>query len=233
LEGLGKTMLVRQIGVMAACGLDPFRPLTREAYQPATVLVVDCENPERLSRRRFRVLAEASLTAQRRVPAGGVRVIHHPAGLDLTRGPHAEYLMERVTAHAPDILIIGPLYKLHNTNINDVLAARQGAMARAAARADNDSALIIEAHSGLAQNGDGQRELRPVGSSLFLRWPELGFGIRPKRVKDGDRTVTDPRHVEVRPWRGSREERDWPDELEWGPRGAWPWQVPIGQTPML
>jgi hypothetical protein len=58
-----------------------------------------------------------------------------------------------------------------------------------------------------------------VGSSLLLRWPEFGYGIKPFAEPDANGRV---RHVKVERWRGDRDSRDWPTQLEWG--NPWPWQ---------
>lgn len=217
-EGLGKSMLVRQMAVAIAAGLHPF---TMKDIQPHRVLLVDCENSERQSRRKFRPLASASIRYGRRVPDGGLRLIHRPEGIDLTRDDDAAWLMERVTAHQPDVLFIGPFYRLHNANLNDEMPARRTVAVLDAARTKVDCALVIEAHAGHAEQGRG-RSVRPVGSSLLLRWPEFGFGLAPA---DEPAPGQPCREVEVRPWRGQRDEREWPTRLTWGNPDGWPWEV--------
>lgn len=56
------------------------------------------------------------------------------------------------------------------------------------------------------------REMRPYGSSLFLRWPEIGIGLKP----DGEQG-----DLWVGRWRGDRLENNWPDKLVRGQ--IWPW----------
>ncbi len=93
-----------------------------------------------------------------------------------------------------------------------------------AARIKTDCALITEAHAG---HGDSaNRSVRPTGSSLLMRWPEFGYGIKPLGEADEDGRS---RHVAVLPWRGPREERHWPRELMWGTHEFdWPWKVADG-----
>jgi hypothetical protein len=188
------------------------------------VLYIDAENPERKSRRHFRNLEyTADKLKCRRVPDGGFRIIHRPEGINLGGEEDAAWLLERVTAHRPDLLVIGPLYKLHALDINEETAARAIVRAIDQALAINDSAVIIEAHA--PHGTDGHRALRPFGSSLFLRWPEFGYGIRIAPGKDGEKPTR--KCVEVKAWRGPRDERDWPRELIWGnPARDWPWVVP-------
>lgn len=215
-EGLGKSVLTRQLAVTIAAGIDPFD--WRKPIGPKRVLFIDCENSVRQSRRRFRPLAEASVRGHHPVPEGGLRLIHRPEGIDLTRDEDAAWLIERVVAHRPDVLFIGPFYRLHKANINEELPARRAVAVLDLARVTVDCALIIETHAGHGQPG-ARRSVRPAGSSLLLRWPEFGYGLRPA----GDEK--DHRHVQVQPWRGQRDERDWPEYLTWGDPDGWPWQV--------
>lgn len=215
-EGLGKSMLIRQLAVAIAAGLDPFR-LTQH-IKPARVLVIDCENTERQSRRRFRPLAQATIDNKRRIPDGGLRIIHRSGGLDLTNKTDPAWLMEQVTAHQPDVLCIGPFYKLHRANMNDELPARKVAAVLDQIRETTNAALLIEAHAGHNETSQGTRSVRPTGSSLLLRWPEFGYGIR--SPQGGDEGT-----VEVVGWRGPRDERNWPKRLTRGRliNSPWPW----------
>lgn len=218
-EGLGKSMLTRQMAVCIAAGLHPF---TFEEVEPARVLMIDCENSERQSRRKFRRLADTSIRYERRVPDGALRLIHRPEGIDLTREPDSNWLLERVAAHKPDVLFIGPFYRLHAANVNEELPARKTISVLDLARTRAGCALIIEAHAGHGEQGKN-RSVRPAGSSLLLRWPEFGLGIVP---------AVDPpvQLVDVKTWRGPRDERDWPVALAWGKPDQWPWQIAPGLT---
>jgi replicative DNA helicase len=106
---------------------------------------------------------------------------------------------------------------------NEEKAARTVVAALDDARVKADCALITEAHAGHAPSGGFTRNLRPIGSSLLMRWPEFGYGISPHPDVERDDSGQ-CRWVEVRPWRGPREERDWPRELVWGTHEMdWPW----------
>lgn len=226
-EGLGKSVITRQLAVCAAAGIHPFehRPITQRR-----VLFIDCENPDRKSRRHFRGLERTARLKGVPVPPGAFRIIQRPEGVDLTRDEDAAWLLERVTAHKPDLLVIGPFYRLHAADTNDEKAARTVVSALDAARLKADCALITEAHAG---HGAGyERNLRPTGSSLLMRWPEFGYGIRPAPDAEPDEHGH-CRHVRVQAWRGPREEREWPRELIWGTREFdWPW-IPAGTLARL
>jgi 5S rRNA maturation endonuclease (ribonuclease M5) len=222
-EGLGKSMLSRQIAVMVAAGMNPF--YWEKTFPPARVLYIDCENSERQARRKFRPLAAASIMHHHRVPDGGLRLIHRPEGVDLTRDEWATWLMERVTAHRPDLLYIGPFYRLHEANMNEELPARRVAAVLDKVRTTTDCVLITEAHSGHGQAGS-RREVRPAGSSLLKRWPEFGLGLRPA---DGTPMLGGrPEYVEVEPFRGGRDDRNWPRYLSMGDPHDWPWKWALG-----
>lgn len=218
-EGLGKSMLTRQLAVCTAAGIHPF--LWGQTFEPRRVLVIDCENSERQGRRRFRPLAAASIKAQRRVPNGGLRLIHRPEGIDLTREADAAWLMERVTAHEPDLLIVGPFYRLHMGDMNDERVARKVVGVLDAVRTKADCALVTEAHAGHGEAGK-KRSVRPTGSSLLLRWPEFGYGLAPAEDPPAGEPCQD---VFVKSWRGPRDERSWPNRLTWGDPAGWPWQI--------
>lgn len=219
-EGLGKSVITRQLAICAAAGVHPF---ASEPITPRRVLFIDCENPDRKSRRHFRHLERIARMQGFPVPAGAFRIIQRPAGIDLAQEEDQAWLLERVTAHKPDLLVIGPFYRLHMADTNEEQAARKVVAALDSARVKADCALITEAHAGHGAGGSFTRNLRPVGSSLLMRWPEFGYGIAPHPDAEADDSGH-CRHVEVRPWRGPREERTWPRELVWGTHDMdWPW----------
>jgi replicative DNA helicase len=80
----------------------------------------------------------------------------------------------------------------------------------------------MEAHAPHA-GPMGPRSLRPAGSSLWLRWPEFGYGLR--RVEH-EQSAQEGRACRLVPWRGARDARDWPLFLRAGDpaTGEWPWK---------
>lgn len=210
-EGLGKSTLLRQIAVMAAAGLHPF---TTEHVEPMRVLVVDCENSRKLSRDRYRPLV---IQAERfgRPVERRLRVDIRPSGLDLLSPPDASLLLRTVERTRPDLLLIGPIYRLHEDDPNDERAARRVAAVLDRARAATGCAVVTEAHTPHTDGAHGHL-LRPFGSSLWKRWPEFGYCL--KLTADSDLLARQCRLVA---WRGPRDERDWPEGLHAG--GDWPW----------
>jgi hypothetical protein len=209
-EGLGKSYAISQFGLAMAAGLHPFTGNPLAGDHQLRVLVVDCENGLPQSRRRFRKIADQ--LGKSAWPAGdNLRIELRPNGLNLL-GPDAAWLDRKVAQNAPDLLICGPLYRLHYANMNDEPAARELVRVLDTIRTRYGCALMTEAHPGHAEDGSGVRRMRPAGSSLFLRWPEFGFGLRRAKDVKGEH----PNLVDVVPWRGSREERQWPRQLRYG-----------------
>lgn len=217
-EGGGKSVLIRQMAVTIAAGIHPFN---FNHIEPRKVLVIDLENSTRQSRRRYRPLAAKTISAGRRVPDGNLRMIFRPEGIDLG-GIDEQWLRGRVEIHNPDVLFIGPLYRMHRGNLNDEQVARKITLILDEIRVKHECAMVIEAHAGHAQSPEGQREVRPTGSSLLMRWPEFGYGLRKSKESCYDRDNV----MDFVPWRGARDEREWPAVMAWGQKeNDWPWMV--------
>ena len=213
-EGLGKSVLFRQLAVGAAAGIHPF---THARIAPQRILYVDVENGVGQLRRALRALA---IQAGRHSTSAeeGMFLECVPSGLDLTRPEDEAWLVSRVAALQPALLVIGPIYRLHAKNPNDEEPARTVTRVLDRCRAAANCALILEAHAGHAAGQDGHRNVRPAGTSLWLRWPEFGYGLRP-----ASDFTPENRLVDFVPWRGDRSQRDWPKQLRSG--GSWPWQA--------
>lgn len=216
-EGAGKTTFVRQFVLAAAAGLHPlhFTPI-----DPVRVLVVDAENSEAQWRRKGGLIARI---AARRGTVDPSETVHVAcvARLDITTDRDLASIHALIDTHQPDLVAIGPLYKLVPRAItsDDDAAPLIDALDSLRAR---DVALVMEAHAGHTQDGTGQRDLRPRGSSALLGWPEFGMGLRLKR---------DEKNIaELVRWRGDRDERDWPERLRRSDGSGWPW-VDDSRTP--
>lgn len=211
-EGLGKSTALRSWGLMLAAGLHPF---TQARIRPVRVLLVDLENPISLLAEEF-----ARMLPNTAAYTDTMRVWHKVDGIDMRDGRDAQRLSALVEAHKAELVIIGPLYKAYRTkgreSKNDETVAEECAYAFDRLRARHGCALWIEAHSPHGEGGD-RANLRPYGASLWLRWPEFGFGLKGEKVNPGER-----RTAEVVAWRGVRRRgRDWPRRLVEG--GSFPW----------
>jgi hypothetical protein len=202
----GKTTLARQVALQVACGVHPF---TLEPMPAQKVLYVDLEVGTRYTLEAFKKMAHLPEDSDM------LRVEVRPDGLDLSKEEDREWLL--TAAEGSDLVVIGPLYKMHNEDLAGDGPAKDVINALDALRAlkfgdDEESggkALWIEAHQPHAANGSG-RTLRPYGSSTFLRWPEFGLHLG----KDGS----------LRHWRRPRcEDREWPEAIIRGEE--WPWIV--------
>ncbi|MEV5606982.1 AAA family ATPase [Streptomyces sp. NPDC052225] len=217
-EGGGKSVLLRQIAVAVAAGVNPFTIMPSE-YGAQRVLVLDCENSAPQGRRHYRNLMNAAERARQPVKRGQLHIDVRPEGVDLTRGEGRAWLMRRVETVMPDLLVIGPIYQLHTGDPSSEDHARRVTTALNEARVTANCAMVMEAHAPHG-NGFGPRSLRPAGSSLWMRWPEFGFGLRP--VED-EKSAEEDRARRLVPWRGLRDERAFPQFLRQGERGSWPW----------
>lgn len=220
-EGLGKTTLVRQIATCVAAGVQPF---TGAVYPARTVLYVDCENPNRLMMNRFQAMADAIALHRREVLPGRLWIDRRPDGLDLVHNPaEVRWLRRRLEKVKPDVLVIGPIYKLHNGTERgeaDETQARKLSATLDRLREEFDCALILEAHSPKGESGQ-TRPVTPIGSSLWLRWPEFGYGLRPVPRKDVPVVQAEKERLcEFVAWK-KRDERDWPRHLM--SSGSMPW----------
>ena len=225
-EGHGKSYLIAQIGLCVAAGLHPFTgdPIPGLDGGTLRTLVFDCENSRGQLRRRYRRIAgQVDEFRQRHGldPADWksiVRIVSRPEGVDLSTPRELARIEQACSTVAPDLLVCGPLYKMSSVDIRDEQAAQTLTMTLDGLRVRHGFTLLMEGHAGHAKTGEGSRGVRPIGSSLFLRWPEFGFGIRP----DADHAHEEhPTVVDMVAWRGSRDERDWPRALLHGHSLPW------------
>lgn len=216
-EGAGKSVLSRQMAMCISAGIHPFTHSPIETG-PGTVLVIDCENGELASSRHYRPLRQiAEQHTKGSYDPNRLRILCRPEGLDLTKAMDRAYVMRKVESIRPDFLVIGPVYRLHAGDPNSEELARKVSVVIDEARAAADCAVWMEAHAPHHNGFNTHRALRPVGSSLWMRWPEFGYGIR---LAD-DETAKQERLMNVVSWRGPREERSWPVQIKQG--ADWPW----------
>lgn len=223
-EGGGKTTFMRQLAICAAAGVHPttFRPC-----DPVRVLVVDAENNGRQWRRQAGRIVGAARRFGSADPGANVHLVtveDMPKGrLVITDPRDAGAIHRLIDQHNPDMLVVGPLYKLSSRAITSdddaapLITALDGFRGRGLT-------LAIEAHAGHALGAGGTRDLRPRGSSALLGWPEFGIGMDRRRPADGGPADDDYRMVDLVRWRGDRETgRKWPRTVYADPRNPFPW----------
>jgi hypothetical protein len=116
---------------------------------------------------------------------------------------------------------MGPLTNLAARDLRDDEPARKIRNAVNKARAICNSAWIMEHHAPHKNGMDKERPVRPYGSSLFLKWPDYGYGLKP---------TDDPKVFEWIKNRGPRvRSRQWPDALREGEPNTleWPWMETV------
>lgn len=209
-EGGGKTTWIRQLVICMAAGIHPTTLDMLEA--PLSVLVVDAENTEAQWRAQVRGMARNAGKYGLTDPTPRIH-IHAKGRIDITKDATLGEVHRLVDEHQPDVLAIGPLYKVVSTGINNDQEAAPLIVALDSLR-DRGVALVMEAHAAKGNSQNTFRDLAPRGSAALMGWPEFGFGLHP-----------DPENPEVSKvtrWRGDRETgRAWPKELWRG--GAFPW----------
>lgn len=213
-EGAGKSWLISQLAIAAAQGVHPF---TSERITPAVALIVDCENPRDALTTRFRSLRQAARSLTDDYDTARMFVHHRPAGIDLRRRRDAAELETVVATLRPTLVTLGPLYKAYRRKPGE--QDEEAVLAVQAVLDDLRSrygfALVLEHH---APHGEGKREMRPFGSSVWLRWPEFGIGLDPQDLQS--------KVLELTRWRGDRAAARWPWRLVRGDANhPWPWKA--------
>jgi len=220
-EGYGKSTLLRQIACCAASGLHPFRA---EGIPPVRVLVIDAENPEEINEDEYSKLI-GTLDQIGHCPAPGMLTIEELGPTNLLDARQAAVRYTQIERLRPDLILIGPIYQLHEENPNDEGPARKLSAVLDRMRAISGAAIVTEAHTPHSDGPHGNL-LRPFGASLWKRWPEFGYCLHP--VPADGRETPEERHIrtEMReslftPWRGPRAKREWPRRLSAGRRLPW------------
>lgn len=216
-EGTGKSTLCRQIAVMAAAGIHPFFG-TEMKSGPKKVLYIDSENHPDQTLDSWNELVGKVRYHGGDIERGNLTILEEWENeRDLCDIAGRSWLLERVHAYEPDIVIMGPLTNLASKDLRDDEPVRRIKQAVNEARNVCNSAFIMEHHAPLKGSMDKERPMRPYGSSLFLKWPDYGFGIKPTDTEG------------VYDWfknRGPRvRSRMWPERLQEGRpnSGDFPW----------
>lgn len=206
-EGLGKSHMLRQFAILAAAGLHPFD--ASASLTPIRATIIDCENTWGQVRRKIRPAVD---WARRRGTDPSDRImVDCTSRMDITRDKDLSRIHQLLDAQQPDLVVIGPLYRLvpralqTDDDTAPVLAALDTIR-------DRGCALLMEAHAGHAVGKAGAREMRPRGSSSLLGWPEFGYGMR---------SIGAEGYCDLVQWRGPREDRAWPTRLVRGDGYRW------------
>lgn len=219
-EGIGKTVLFRQLGIAAAQGVHPLRfgPI-----KPCRTLIVDLENPDDSIIDVCAPIRRQTMSVVADYDPDRAWLWHRPGGVNLrSRRDRSE--LEAVLIHCqPDLVCLGPIYKSYRVEAreSDEQAASEVMGVFDDLRTRYNFALLLEHHA--PKGSGGTRDLMPYGSSLWLRWPEIGLKL--EAVDESNEVMGLGR------WRGDRLENDWPDQIErskpWPWRGIWHGEQPV------
>ncbi len=206
-EGVGKTMLARQVAICSAAGIHPF---TKSRIKPIRTLTIDLENPARIIRRTSESIMGAAVRFgySQNVDA---HLLIKPAGVDLLRPSDRALIEEVVEKIRPDLLLIGPVYKafLDPGGRTSEAVAVEVARYFDMLRDTYNCALWLEHHAPLGSSSS-TRDLRPFGSAVWSRWPEFGVALHI------DPTAVGEYMYDVKHFRGARDERQFPIKMKRG-----------------
>ena len=206
-EGVGKTMLARQVAILSGCGINPF---TYQKMKQIRTLTVDLENPERIIRRTASsILKTAVDRGYTNKPTAQLLV--KPSGLDLMKAEDRMVLEKAIEEAKPELLVMGPLYKAF---IDPGGRTSESVAVEVARYLDHvrdvyKCALWLEHHAPLGESMNN-RQMRPFGSAVWSRWPEFGIALTPDLTSGG------PHIYDVRHFRGARDERPFPTKMRRG-----------------
>lgn len=206
-EGVGKTMLARQVAICSAAGLHPF---TMQRMKPITTLTIDLENPERIIRRTSNMIMKNAIKHGHSEKVKAHLVIQ-PSGLDLLRSSDRNFIEKHIEEVKPDLICIGPLYKsfIDPGGRTSESVAIEVAKYLDTIRDGYGCALWMEHHAPLGST-IATRDLRPFGSAVWSRWPEFGLSLTP------DPTAYEGYTYDVKHFRGERDVRMFPTKMKRG-----------------
>lgn len=217
-EGHGKSLFLRQFAVKCAAGIHPW---TSMPMDPLRVLYIDAENPEFQQKQDWMRLAGlAARHTGEPIPDERLWLLsewrHEP---DLITPDGQAWLFEKVATYRPDLCIIGPVQNIVGRDVKDDEVVRRLKRTINGARSICGTAFGLEHHAPHRAPGDKERQMRPYGSSLFMKWPDYGYGLKP---------TEDESTYDLYPFRRPRvRSRAWPEQVRWGAPGSleFPWEV--------
>lgn len=210
--GIGKMTLLRQIGVCAAAGMNPFQP--QRSQEPLKVLVVDVETPRQTVREQIRLISnKREVVAQ----AGENFQQSLLRSLDLVNSPTDRLRLEHLIAEVrPQLLIIGPLYKLcpHSPNGSYDAEAMTVIGFLDRIRDRYDVAMLLEQHVVADKTGSVMKNTAHAGSEQFIRWADMAVSMVEDLESDGGGQT-----VKLAQQRGVRGLHNWPQRMNRRPGG--------------
>lgn len=209
-EGLGKTMLIRQMVASVAIGYHPF---DGQSFDARPALHVDLENPKWVSDSGYRLIRRGLTAAGIKIPDDTLHRLELKR-FDVTNAREVTQLLRLIRGLEPSLIAIGPVKNMGGEDPNEERSTVRIQDVLNQIRSESSAALLLEGHAGHGSRGE-EGDWRPRGSSAWLGWPEFGFGMKP--IKDRGY-----RAAELVEWRGARPQgRFWPEVLAAGTPLPW------------
>lgn len=208
-EGGGKSVLVAQMCLGAAMGINTLSA-TFDKHEPLRVLMLDVENDRLQVRNNMRkvypVLKEMN-DVQPSIEWVDIQYV------DLSDPVAQQKVIKLAKERQPHLMYMGSLYRLAPEGDKVDAAFTHISRTVDRIRAETGASVLLEAHAGHGLSND-RNGMRPYGSSMWMRWPEFGFGMV-RHNQSGN--------IQLKNWRGNRsDDRNWPAGLRRGT--VLPWQ---------
>ncbi len=216
-EGSGKSLLLRTIAMSASQG---FHPFSHQRIDPVRVLIVDLENPaQAILQTGEPYMKNLMLRDPDNYEEERLKIWRRPGGIEIRRMADRAELQREIAAHRPELVCIGPVYKMYRRGANESYedSADEAMAILDDLRTRFEFALVMEHHAAKGKQGE-RRDLSPMGSQRWMAWPEIGISL----YKDKD----DPTVLNVQRYRGDRLAGvNWPDKIvrdtTWLVDGVW------------
>lgn len=208
-EGGGKSVLVAQMCLGAAMGVNTLHPELTQ-HEPMRVLMLDVENDRLQVRNNMRKVYPYLREMRKIEPSISWVDIRD---VDLSNPVEQQQVIKLAKEHNPDLMYMGSLYRLapEGDKVDTAFTSVSRTVDRI--RSETGSSVLLEAHAGHGLQND-RNGMRPYGSSMWMRWPEFGFGMVRHRASG---------NILLKNWRGHRsDDRVWPTGLRRG--NVLPWQ---------
>ncbi len=208
-EGGGKSVLVAQMCLGAAMGVNTMSA-GFDRHEPLRVLMLDVENDRLQVRNNMRKVYPVLKEMNDVQPNIEWVDIQH---IDLADPVEQQKVIKLAKERQPQLMYMGSLYRLAPEGEKVDAAFTNISRTVDRIRAETGASVLLEAHAGHGLSND-RNGMRPYGSSMWMRWPEFGFGMV-RHNQSGN--------IQLKNWRGHRsDDRNWPAGLRRG--SVLPWQ---------
>ena len=208
-EGGGKSVLVAQMCLGASMGINTMSA-NLDKHEPLRVLMLDVENDRLQVRNNMRKIYSTLREMNDVTPNIEWIDSQH---IDLSDPVEQQKVVRIAKEKRPQLMYMGSLYRLAPEGDKVDAAFTHVSRTVDRIRAETGASMLLEAHAGHGLSND-RNGMRPYGSSMWLRWPEFGFGMV-RHNQSGN--------IQLKNWRGNRsDDRQWPAGLRRG--SVLPWQ---------